>query len=1027
MTRNSIPHGKALEVRSYNHAVVVPYGWEGGGVYVDGKLLSNTQLHRDCASAKSLDQIGEIEDSPDVAVYLGCFYRGWGHALTDCLKHLWCLSEEHRKKLPVRKARLVYILGRSDERSVEGNPKLLLESVGVDFSVAECVSRPMRFKRIYVPDESFWLEKQGDVNHRVFTDEYRQTIDSIEKKYGRKECTGKTVYFSRKQLNLKGRESGEPEVERAIVEGFGCDAISPESLALPQLVELLSSCKRLITTEGSIAHNAVFLPRGAELVILRKADYTNSYQRAVNELRQLNVTHVDVFKPDTVKSKTPWIGPFRLCVTDDLVHYLKNCGAADCLKLNYYMGNPNFGDALAKPLIERLSGRRVAHGTCYESQIMAVGSVFGDGSRFVAGVGKAEADISDRPLVVWGSGFLEPKIPDGDLVIRRKCDIRAVRGIHTRDVLVKCGLLEQGTEVALGDPGLFYPDLVPDCRGMEKIYDLALVPHVLDRGRAVALKGALGNVGLKVVLVDVMQANPLACVREIAAAKKVIASSLHALIVADSLGIPNRRLKFAEFFKENDKRHYDQSDFKFKDYYSAFGMNSPGCITEDELLKDPLAVVESITELDVVAREKVEACKRGLLAAFPLSMKDSSAPRPVNTAPKLSIIIPVFNAEMYLHECLASVLTQDAFEDLEVICIDDGSKDSSKDILAFWAGKDARVKVLSQTNQGPGGARNAGLAVAKGEYIAFLDADDRLTCGLNLKDAFDYAVANDLDVEVLASNRGPDENGKWLDSRELKRELVPSEKIFAPEVVGINLFLFTGQGPCAKLYHRDFITAHGLRFPTLKRSEDFPFVMSSLLLSRKIGVLDVPLCDYRRGVSTSLESTKDETPCIFLEAMDWFCKSVDLPYQPEWVKSAFRISQTIRYAYNLRSIHGYCGFKQIVACLSQETDEVFRLTEDCRHIAYMNAYNLLSRVRKAMSDECALVELFVDIQTKKGLNAAIARMKADLADSVRRRGEVWSERERFKSEMLRVKADLEVAKKQRREIFDECMSLGEEC
>ena len=657
------------------------------------------------------------------------------------------------------------------------------------------------------------------------------------------------------------------------------------------------------------------------------------------------------------------------------------------LRLNYYNGNQNFGDALAKSLIERLLGQMVVHATCYESQLMSVGSVFGDGSRFIAKEGQAEADASNQPLIVWGSGFLEPKIPDGKLIIRRRCDIRAVRGIHTREALVKCGLMEKGSAVALGDPGILYPDLVPGCRETEKLYDVALVPHVLDRDRAVEIKKAFEGVGLKVVQVDVMQANPLNCIREIAASKKVIASSMHALIVADSLGIPNRRLKFTEFFRENDKRQYDQSDFKFKDYYSAFGMKPPKCTTEEELLKDPLAAVADISDKDVVPVEKVDSCKRGLLAAFPESLKNEQRVTSAAKSPKLSVIIPVFNAEFYLHECLASVLTQDAFGDFEVICVDDGSTDSSPDILSYWADRDARLKVLTQDNQGPGVARNAGLFEAKGEYITFLDADDRLTSGDNLKAAFDHAVVNRLDVEALASNNGPDGDGKWSDNRHLRRELVPQKKVFTPKDVGIYLFQFVLQEPWAKLYRREFIAARKLVFPALKRSEDFPFVMSALLLSKKIGVLDVPLCDHRVGVATSLESTKDETPCIFVDAAKWFCKSINLPRRAEWAKLAFRISQVIRYAYNLGAVQKYSSFRNITSCLCDNSENLFRRVESCQLASYTNAYEFLCLIKR--SDDDFRMELMVDNRVKRQVG------------SVKKNLEMGREEDRLKLAKLR--------------------------
>ena len=90
---------------------------------------------------------------------------------------------------------------------------------------------------------------------------------------------------------------------------------------------------------------------------------------------------------------------------------------------------------------------------------------------------------------------------------------------------------------------------------------------------------------------------------------------------------------------------------------------------------------------------------------------------------KLAILIPVYNAEKYLRECLDSVLAQ-TFPDWEAICVDDGSTDGSGAILDEYAAKDGRFRVIHQKNAGVSAARNAALDVAKGEWVCFVDADD---------------------------------------------------------------------------------------------------------------------------------------------------------------------------------------------------------------------------------------------------------------------------------------------------------------
>ena len=91
--------------------------------------------------------------------------------------------------------------------------------------------------------------------------------------------------------------------------------------------------------------------------------------------------------------------------------------------------------------------------------------------------------------------------------------------------------------------------------------------------------------------------------------------------------------------------------------------------------------------------------------------------------PKVSVIIPVYNVEQYLSRCLDSVISQN-FNDMEIICINDGSKDASLRILEEYAGKDSRIVIIDKKNAGVSAARNDGIAAAKGEYLAFLDGDD---------------------------------------------------------------------------------------------------------------------------------------------------------------------------------------------------------------------------------------------------------------------------------------------------------------
>ena len=90
---------------------------------------------------------------------------------------------------------------------------------------------------------------------------------------------------------------------------------------------------------------------------------------------------------------------------------------------------------------------------------------------------------------------------------------------------------------------------------------------------------------------------------------------------------------------------------------------------------------------------------------------------------KVSIIIPVYNAEKYLHECLESICSQ-TYNNIEILCVDDGSTDMSAETIKTFQKEDKRIVLIQQTNQYAGVARNNGFDAAKGEYVVFLDADD---------------------------------------------------------------------------------------------------------------------------------------------------------------------------------------------------------------------------------------------------------------------------------------------------------------
>lgn len=201
---------------------------------------------------------------------------------------------------------------------------------------------------------------------------------------------------------------------------------------------------------------------------------------------------------------------------------------------------------------------------------------------------------------------------------------------------------------------------------------------------------------------------------------------------------------------------------------------------------------------------------------------------------KVSVIIPVYNVEAYLRQCLDSVLNQ-TLRDIEVICVDDGSTDGSAAILGEYAEKDLRIKVVAQPNTGAGAARNAGLALAKGEWLSFFDADDAFDSSM-LSDMVTAGEAEDADIVTCAAMARGDIFRSW-------------------------------QGwAWDKLFRREFVTARKLQFQNLSVSNDLYFTYSALAEAGKI--TEVPkIYVMHRKRAGSIETTRDRSPLSPLEAV----------------------------------------------------------------------------------------------------------------------------------------------------------------
>ncbi len=221
--------------------------------------------------------------------------------------------------------------------------------------------------------------------------------------------------------------------------------------------------------------------------------------------------------------------------------------------------------------------------------------------------------------------------------------------------------------------------------------------------------------------------------------------------------------------------------------------------------------------------------------------------------PKISVIVPVYNVEEYLPQCLES-LTNQTLKDIEIICVNDGSTDNCLEILQAFAKQDNRITIIDKKNEGVSAARNAGLNIAKGEYVTFVDSDDFLeldACQL----IYAEAIKNGADLTIFELNL-TDNVGKKRNANTLK-EFTENVSFVFSECPNKFFYILTGIG--GKLYKK----TSDLFCNTMQIGEDTVYLWTYCLLHNPvISIYKTPLYNYRQH-SNSIMHTSNFTYLLF--------------------------------------------------------------------------------------------------------------------------------------------------------------------
>ena len=216
----------------------------------------------------------------------------------------------------------------------------------------------------------------------------------------------------------------------------------------------------------------------------------------------------------------------------------------------------------------------------------------------------------------------------------------------------------------------------------------------------------------------------------------------------------------------------------------------------------------------------------------------------------LSFIIPVYNVERYIEECVYSIIHQ-IKEKVEIILVDDGSTDQSGNICDIIARQHKEVQVIHSENKGPANARNIGINIAKGRYIAFVDSDDKIAD--NSIPVLLHWITENEEIDICFLNAikfYPD------GSKESMNDDILQERIKGKKKIEIIQYLsqrtkFSGSA-CTKIFNASFINENMIRFPYDRRMhEDLYFVLQSIYYANTYAAIDMPYYEYRQNRSGS--------------------------------------------------------------------------------------------------------------------------------------------------------------------------------
>ena len=261
--------------------------------------------------------------------------------------------------------------------------------------------------------------------------------------------------------------------------------------------------------------------------------------------------------------------------------------------------------------------------------------------------------------------------------------------------------------------------------------------------------------------------------------------------------------------------------------------------------------------------------------------------------PLISVIVPIYKVENYLEKCVQSIIEQ-TYQNLEIILVDDGSPDNCPKLCDDLAKKDDRIKVIHKQNGGLSSARNAGIDVAQGEYIGFVDSDDYIEPQM-YELLYNAIEKNNCKLSVCNINY-VFENGKTIVK---VKNSVDEFFDFNQAIVEMNTFRLFDMGAWSKLYHRDLF--EDMRFPVGKFSEDFFIMYKIFEKANGIAYVSTPCYNYLQRQNSITKNKKINED--FIEAAKSQMEYLDAKYEDLKVLShtAYASAQLTVYDFYIKN------------------------------------------------------------------------------------------------------------------------------